>query len=57
MTIHYLLPSPTEADNRWREYKGFVAVCGDCVECTVVNGKAVEVSKQSITGISELKAA
>ncbi len=38
--IHIQTPTATAADWRWREYKGYLAICGDCVICEVVGNKA-----------------
>ncbi len=39
-----ILPSPTESGLQWRQYKGFALVFGDCIDCEVIMGKAVQSS-------------
>lgn len=41
----------------WREYKGYVLACGDCVYCEVVNGKAVAKSVFVETKVATVKEA
>lgn len=43
-TQRVILPHATESDWSWREYKAYVAICGDYVECEVFMSKAVAIT-------------
>ena len=41
MSTKLIIPTATESDWQWREYKAYVAACGDYSECEIFKGKAV----------------
>ncbi len=44
MSTTLSIPPATESDWQWREYKAYVAMCGDYSECSVLTGKAVVIT-------------
>lgn len=43
MTTRLILPTPTASDLQWREYKGYIAACGDYAECEVCGSRAIAI--------------